>query len=98
VVLTAVGLAVITIITNLNFMDSYFKERTMITQKMLIKKTLLVALLASPSLAFAHAGHDHHSVWADLIHLLSNPDLLVSVGAIVLLGGAYAMFKHKKSS
>lgn len=64
------------------------------------KKTLvtLATVIMTPSLAFAHAGHDHHSIWSDIIHLLSNPDLLVSVGAIALLGGGYLAMKHKKSS
>lgn len=39
-----------------------------------MKKTALTIIgLLSPTLALAHAGHDHGSAWSGLIHLLSSP-------------------------
>ena len=51
-----------------------------------MKKPLALILL--PNAAFAHAGdHSHSAVVANLVHLLTESDHLMMMGAAVLLVG-----------
>ena len=50
-----------------------------------LRKTLLaITLLASPALAFAHAGHDHSGVMAGLAHPVFGLDHLLAMLAVGL--------------
>jgi len=60
--------------------------------KTLTQKCAFILLSAAPLSAFAHAGHDHHSEWAFLIHAIWLAPIIL-VGYIVM-----NVLKNKKSS
>lgn len=55
-------------------------------------KLMLLALTALPLNAMAHAGHDHQSQWAMLVHLL----WLAPAGLAIYL--AVSFFNKRKSN
>lgn len=56
-------------------------------------KRLVPALTLAPSAAFAHPG-DHHAT--GLLHLLTEPDHLVMIAAVVAVLG-YALYRWARS-
>ncbi|MGL6314545.1 HupE/UreJ family protein [Vibrio sp. WXL103] len=59
------------------------------------KFTAALALLATPSLALAHPGHDHHSFSAGLLHPVTGVDHLIMLVAFGLLVACVALTRTK---
>ena len=62
-----------------------FRKLTMFNK--LKEKTLLLFISMMPLSVMAHPGHDHHSPWANLIHLLWLSPIIIA---------AYFLFKNYK--
>jgi len=60
--------------------------------------TKWIFLLLMPSIAHAHPGDHHGSLWATISHLLSEPDHLALLFFAVAGGIWLALRKYKKSS
>lgn len=55
----------------------------------------MLALILLPNAALAHAGdHSHSAVMENLIHLITEPDHLMMMGAAVLLVGLVFLRKQ----
>ncbi|MGR5118505.1 HupE/UreJ family protein [Vibrio astriarenae] len=61
------------------------------------KLTTLIALLATPSLALAHPGHEHHSFSSGLVHPVTGIDHLIMLLAFGLLIGCVAAGNRHKA-